>query len=143
VVRRARNCRAPQRRPAGYRTTEDFIAAELPGETLRSVKRNVLVARCFTAADEARHGIAFLEEVALYARDVAGAAEAPRAIDLDACACRPSAAAGEASRCATPRRPRCAGRGGDCDRAAEARATQAPPNRPCARRSRSTRRCGP
>ena len=67
----------------GYQTKEEFIAAELPGETLRSVKRNVLVARCFSAADEARHGIAFLEEVAQYAKELAGAAEAPRAIDLD------------------------------------------------------------
>ena len=67
----------------GYRTKEDFIAAELPGETLRSVQRNVLVARCFSPEEEASHGIAFLEEVALYARELTGAAEAPPAIDLD------------------------------------------------------------
>lgn len=67
----------------GYRTKEAFIAAELPGETLRSVSRNVLVARCFTPADEARHGINFLEEAAAFAREQAGADEAPRAIDLD------------------------------------------------------------
>lgn len=67
----------------GYRTKEAFIAAELPGETLRSVKRNVLVARCFSPEEEARHGIAFLEEVGLYARDLTGAAEPPPAIDLD------------------------------------------------------------
>jgi hypothetical protein len=67
----------------GYRTKEDFIAAELPGETLRSVNRNVLVARCFSPEEEARHGIAFLEEVALYAKELTGAAEPPPAIDLD------------------------------------------------------------
>lgn len=67
----------------GYRTKEDFIQAELPGETLRSVQRNVLVARSFSPQDEARHGIGFLEEVALYAKELAGAAEPPRAINLD------------------------------------------------------------
>jgi hypothetical protein len=67
----------------GYRTKEDFIAAELPGETLRSVQRNVLVARSFSPRDETRHGIGFLEEVALYAKELAAAGEAPRAIDLD------------------------------------------------------------
>lgn len=67
----------------GYRTREAFIAAELPGETIRSVNRNMLVALCFSPEDEARHGINFLEEVALYTKELAGAAEAPRAIDLD------------------------------------------------------------
>ena len=67
----------------GYRSLKEFIAAELPGETERSVKRNRLVARSFTPEDEARHGIAFLEEAARYARDVSGAAEFPPAIDLD------------------------------------------------------------
>jgi hypothetical protein len=67
----------------GYKTKEAFIAAELPGETLRSVQRNVLVARCFSPEEEARHGIAFLEEVALYAKELTAAAEPPPAIDLD------------------------------------------------------------
>jgi hypothetical protein len=67
----------------GYTTVRDFIAAELPGETQRSVQRNVLVARCFSPEDEARHGIGFLEEVALYAKELAGAKEPPRAIHLD------------------------------------------------------------
>jgi len=67
----------------GYKTKEDFIAAELPGETLRSVQRNVLVARCFSPGEEATHGIAFLEEVALYAKELTAAAEPPPAIDLD------------------------------------------------------------
>jgi hypothetical protein len=67
----------------GYRTEKEFVAAELPGETKRSVARNRLVARCFTPADEARHGINFLEEAALYAQALAGAAEPPAAIDLD------------------------------------------------------------
>jgi 8-oxo-dGTP pyrophosphatase MutT (NUDIX family) len=66
-----------------YRTREAFIAAELPGETLRSVMRNVLVARCFSPEDEQRHGIGFLEEVALYAKELAGADQPPRAIHLD------------------------------------------------------------
>jgi hypothetical protein len=68
---------------AAYPTLEAYIRAELPGETRRSVARNVLVARSFSPADEARHGNSFLEEVALYARELAGAAETPRAIDLD------------------------------------------------------------
>lgn len=57
----------------GYKTKEAFIAAELPGETSRSVQRNVLVARCFSPEEEAKYGIAFLEEVALYARDLTAA----------------------------------------------------------------------
>ncbi len=67
----------------GYRSKEDFIASELPGETLRSVTRNILVARCFSPKEEAEHGIAFLEEVALYAKEITGASEPPPAIDLD------------------------------------------------------------
>ncbi len=66
----------------GYKTKEAFIAKELPGETLRSVMRNVLVARSFSPRDEARYGINFLEEVGKYAQDLAGASEVPRAIDL-------------------------------------------------------------
>ncbi len=68
---------------AHYQSESDFIAKVLPGETRRSVGRNVLVARSFSPADEATHGIAFLEEAALYAKDLAGAAEVPHAIDLD------------------------------------------------------------
>lgn len=67
----------------GYETKEAFIAAELPGETLRSVQRNVLVARCFSPEEEAKHGIAFLEEVALYAKELTAAGEPPPAIHLD------------------------------------------------------------
>ena len=67
----------------GYETKEAFIAAELPGETLRSVQRNVLVARCFSPEEEAKHGIAFLEEVALYAKELTAAEEPPPAIHLD------------------------------------------------------------
>lgn len=67
----------------GYKTKEAFIAAELPGETPRSVQRNVLVARCFSPDEEAKHGIAFLEEVALYARDLTAAEAPPPAIHLD------------------------------------------------------------
>ena len=67
----------------GYKTKEAFIAKELPGETLRSVTRNVLVARSFSPRDEAKHGINFLEEVGKYAQELAAAGEVPRAIDLD------------------------------------------------------------
>ncbi|MBI4510549.1 MAG: hypothetical protein HY698_13025 [Deltaproteobacteria bacterium] len=67
----------------GHTNVDSFIKKELPGETRRSVTRNVLVARSFTPADEARHGIGFLEEVAQYAKTIAGADEVPRAIDLD------------------------------------------------------------
>jgi hypothetical protein len=67
----------------GHRSVRDFIAMELPGETVRSVQRNVLVARCFSPADEARHGITFLEEVAKYAQERMGTEEPPPAINLD------------------------------------------------------------
>ena len=66
-----------------YGTERAFLAAELPGEDKRSVRRNVLVAVCFTPEDEAKHGIAFLEEAALYAQAKAGARWLPAAIDLD------------------------------------------------------------
>lgn len=45
--------------------------------------RNVLVARSFSPEDERRHGIGFLEEVALYARELAASEHPPRAIHLD------------------------------------------------------------
>ncbi|MBI4511333.1 MAG: hypothetical protein HY698_16995 [Deltaproteobacteria bacterium] len=67
----------------GHRTLEEFLKKELPGETRRTVHRNILVALAFSPADEAKHGIAFLEEVAQYARTLASAEETPRAIDLD------------------------------------------------------------
>jgi hypothetical protein len=67
----------------GFESAEDFLAAELPDETLRSALGHILVARSFSPADAARHGLPFLEEVALYARELVGAAVAPRAIDLD------------------------------------------------------------
>ncbi len=67
----------------GFASTKAFISRELPGESQRSVARNILVARSFSPEDEAKHGISFLEEVALYAKEVAGASEVPHAIDLD------------------------------------------------------------
>jgi hypothetical protein len=88
----------------GYRTAQEFIDAELPGETLRSVQRNVLVARCFSPEEEARHGITFLEEVAGYARELSGAAEPPAAINLDRLMLTlpgPSGTAGKKARDAT------------------------------------------
>jgi hypothetical protein len=68
---------------AGFGSLEAFIAKELPGEDVRSVRRNVLVARSFTSADEAEKGISFLEEAAHYAKELAGGTTFPPAIDLD------------------------------------------------------------
>lgn len=68
---------------ARYESFKDFVAAECPGESVRSASRNILVARSFTAADVDRHGVAWLEDAALYAQELAGASDPPRAIDLD------------------------------------------------------------
>jgi hypothetical protein len=61
----------------------DLIRRELPGETARSVRRNMLVATGFTPKDEADKGISFLEKLALYAQQRAGASKPPAAIDID------------------------------------------------------------
>ncbi|MBK8694562.1 MAG: hypothetical protein IPN17_20350 [Deltaproteobacteria bacterium] len=66
-----------------YKTLGAFIGAHLAGESPRSVQRNALVAGCFTQADLARHGVAWLEAAALYAQAAAGAERPPKAIDLD------------------------------------------------------------
>lgn len=66
-----------------YKTLGAFIGAHLAGESPRSVQRNALVAGCFTQADQARHGVAWLEAAALYAQAAAGAERPPKAIDLD------------------------------------------------------------
>ncbi|MBK8696411.1 MAG: hypothetical protein IPN17_30120 [Deltaproteobacteria bacterium] len=68
---------------AKFTTLKAFIAKVLPGESERSVKRNVLVAGCFTAADEKRHGVTVLEDIALFVMAQTGARIAPKAIDLD------------------------------------------------------------
>ena len=47
------------------------------------MRRNILVATCFTPKDEADKGISFLEELALYAQRRAGASKPPAAIDID------------------------------------------------------------
>ena len=41
------------------------------------------MARCFSPEEEAKHGIAFLEEVALYTKELTAAEEPPPAIHLD------------------------------------------------------------
>jgi hypothetical protein len=51
-VDRVRSHQPPLWVGGGYRSFAAFIAGELPGETARSVNRNVLVARSFTPADE-------------------------------------------------------------------------------------------
>lgn len=81
-VRDVLEAEPPLWRHGGYETESDFICRELPGETLRSVKRNILVASCFTPRDEAEKGISFLEELALYAQERSGASRRPAAIDL-------------------------------------------------------------
>jgi hypothetical protein len=67
----------------GMRSAREFIAKALPGESERSVSRNVLVAVAFSPEDEAAKGIAFLEELAKYAQELSGSSALPRAIDLD------------------------------------------------------------
>lgn len=81
-VRDVLEAEPPLWRHGDYRNEPDFIRRELPGETPRSVKRNILVASCFTPQDEAAKGIAFLEELAQYAKERAGAAKHPAAIDI-------------------------------------------------------------
>lgn len=66
----------------GMRNKGQFIAKVLPGESARTVARNILVAVCFTPADEERHGLAFLEEVAKYEQARTGRTEVPRALAL-------------------------------------------------------------
>lgn len=68
---------------AKHASLEAFVKAALPGETARSVKRNVLVAGAFTGADYKRHGEGLLEEVALFVMAQSGARVAPKALDLD------------------------------------------------------------
>lgn len=66
----------------GMRSDADFVRRMLPGESERSVRRNVLVAVCFTPEDEEKKGIAFLEEVAKHEQERTGATGLPRALDL-------------------------------------------------------------
>jgi len=81
-VRDALEAEPPLWRHGEYKNEPDFVRRELPGETLRSVKRNILVASCFTPQDEAAKGTSFLEEIALYAQERAGASKRPAAIDI-------------------------------------------------------------
>ena len=82
-VRDVLEAEPPLWRHGDYKSEADFIRRELPGETARSVRRNILVATCFTPKDEADKGISFLEELALYAQQRAGASKPPAAIDID------------------------------------------------------------
>ncbi len=82
-VRDVLEAEPPLWRHGDYKHEADFIRRELPGETARSVRRNILVASCFTPKDEADKGISFLEELALYAQQRAGASKRPAAIDID------------------------------------------------------------
>jgi hypothetical protein len=66
-----------------YASESELIRKELPGETMRSVRRNVTVARAFSARDVKEHGVNVLEELALYLMERDGASRPPRAIDLD------------------------------------------------------------
>lgn len=82
-VRDVLEAEPPLWRHGDYKHEADFVRQELPGETARSVRRNILVASCFTPKDEADKGISFLEELALYAQQRAGASKRPAAIDID------------------------------------------------------------
>lgn len=68
---------------AKYGSLEAFVKEQLVGETARSVKRNVLVAGAFTAADYKQHGEGLLEELAMFVMEQSGARVAPRALSLD------------------------------------------------------------
>lgn len=65
-----------------YDTEREFISRELRGETLRSVRRNILVASAFAPADQKKYGVAKLEELALYLMEESGAASKLRAVDV-------------------------------------------------------------
>ncbi len=66
-----------------FGSESEFIGKELSGETMRSVRRNVIVARAFTAKDVEARGVGVLEEIALYLMERDGASSTPRAVDLD------------------------------------------------------------
>jgi hypothetical protein len=68
---------------AKHASLEAFVKAVLAGETVRSVKRNVLVAGAFTGADYKRHGEGLLEEVAMFVMAQSGARVPPKALNLD------------------------------------------------------------
>ncbi len=66
----------------GYSTIKAFLAAEAPGETERSVRRAVRVARHFDPADEAKHGVAKLEALLDYLAAHGGESKVPAKLDL-------------------------------------------------------------
>ena len=65
-----------------YASEAEFIRKELPGETPRSVNRNVLVAVTFTPEDEKKRGISVLEELALYLMERDDLKHPPKNVDL-------------------------------------------------------------
>jgi len=66
-----------------YRSAKAFLAAEAPGQDLRSVRRYVRVARHFDPADEVRYGITRLDVLLDYLEATNHAAPLPPAkIDL-------------------------------------------------------------
>lgn len=67
---------------ATYASEAEFIRKELPGETPRSVHRNMLVAVTFTPDDEKKRGISVLEEIALYLMERDDLKHPPKNIDL-------------------------------------------------------------
>jgi hypothetical protein len=67
---------------ATYASEAEFIRKELPGETPRSVHRNMLVAVTFTPEDEKKRGISVLEEIALYLMERDDLKHPPKNIDL-------------------------------------------------------------
>lgn len=66
-----------------FKSESELIRKELPGETMRSARRNAIVAAAFTPRDIEQRGPSVLEEIALYLQERAGAKRPPRAVDLD------------------------------------------------------------
>ncbi len=66
----------------GHATTRAFLKAEAPGETERSVRRSIRVARHFEPSDEATHGIAKLEALLDYLAAHGSKATVPAKLDL-------------------------------------------------------------
>lgn len=56
----------------GYATARDFLKAEMPGESERSVMRWVRVARFASPADEVRYTVSKLDAVIVYLEKLAG-----------------------------------------------------------------------
>ena len=66
----------------GYASVSAFLKAEVPGETERSVRRAIRVARHFEPSDEAAHGISKLEALLDYLKAHGSEPSVPAKIDL-------------------------------------------------------------